>query len=111
MFNKNMLARINKDLGGEFDLASFDHHAFYNEVRGRIEMHLVSSKEQNVRIKHAGAFHFMPGESIHTENSYKYTMGQIEKMAQESGFEVCRHFTDEKQWFDLALLAPSQKRT
>jgi L-histidine Nalpha-methyltransferase len=111
MFNKNVLARINRDLGGEFDLASFDHHAFYDEDRGRIEMHLVSNKEQEIRVKHAGKFHFKRGESIHTENSYKYTTGQIEELAQKAGLEVCRHFTDEKRWFDLALLMPSQKHT
>ncbi len=110
-FNLNILARINSELGGEFDLAGFDHRAFYNKEKGRIEMHLVSKKSQDVRVKHAGRFHFARGESIHTENSYKYTTRQIEELAQKAGLQVRRDFTDEQQWFDLALLAPSQKRT
>lgn len=110
-FNRNVLARINRELGGEFDLLSFDHQAFYDGKKGRIEMHLVSKKEQDVRVKHAGRFHFARGETIHTENSYKYTVGQIEELAQKSGLKVRRHFTDKNRWFDLAFLAPSQKRT
>lgn len=114
-FNLNMLSRINRELGGEFDPSSFDHLAVYNKEKGRIEMYLVSKKEQNVRIKRAGIFHFRRGEKIHTENSYKYTIGQIEALARKAGLEVRRHFMDEKGWFDLALLsaaAPkSQKHT
>jgi L-histidine N-alpha-methyltransferase len=110
-FNHNVLARINRELGGEFDLASFDHSAHYNEQRNRIEMHLVSKKEQNVRVRHVGQFHFKKGESIHTESSYKYTPEQIEDLALAAGLTVRRHFTDENSWFDLALLAPSPRRT
>lgn len=110
-FNCNMLARINRELGGEFDLSSFDHRAFYDKEKGRIEMHLVSKKNQEVRVKHSGMFHFAKGESIHTENSYKYTFNQIEELAQKTRLQVRRHFTDENKWFDLALLAPSQKHT
>lgn len=110
-FNRNVLARINRELGGEFDLASFDHSAQYNEQRNRIEMHLVSKKEQKVRVRYAGQFHFRSGESIHTESSYKYTVAQIERLARAAGLEVRKHFTDGNSWFDLALLAPSPKRT
>jgi dimethylhistidine N-methyltransferase len=109
-FNKNVLARINRELGGEFDLSGFDHKAVYDEKKGRIEMHLVSRKDQDVRVKHAGRFHFARGESIHTESSYKYTTDQIEELAQKAGLEARRHFTDRNRWFDLALLAPSQRR-
>ncbi len=110
-FNKNVLSRINRELGGEFDLSGFDHRAFYNEEKGRVEMHLVSKKEHDVRVKHSGRFYFARGEAIHTENSYKYTKATIEKFAQKSGLAVRRHFTDNNEWFDLALMAPSLKRT
>lgn len=110
-FNRNMLVRINRELGGEFDLSSFDHRAVYDEEKGRIEMYLVSKREQDVYIKHAGKFHFRRGETIHTENSYKYTIDRLEALACKAGLEVRRHFMDEKRWFDLALLAPSQKHT
>ena len=110
-FNRNVLARINSELGGEFDLSSFDHSAVYNEEKGRIEMHLVSKKEQMVNVRHAGVFRFEQGESIHTENSYKYTIAQIEGLVEKAGLGVRRHFTDKNKWFDLALLAPSRKRT
>lgn len=110
-FNRNVLARINRELGGEFDLSSFGHRAVYNEEKCRIEMHLVSEKEQTVKVRHAGVFRFKQGESIHTENSYKYTKGQIKGLAEKAGLVVRRHFTDKNRWFDLALLAPSRKRT
>ena len=108
-FNRNLLARINKELGGEFELANFEHRAIYNKKKGRIEMYLVSSKDQNVNVKRAGTFHFRLGETIHTENSYKYTTRQIEELAKKSGLIVRRHFTDSKRWFDLALLKPGRK--
>lgn len=110
-FNRNVLARINRELGGEFDLSNFDHNAIYNEEKDRIEMHLVSKKEQTIKVRHAGVFRFRHGESIHTENSYKYTIAQIEGLVEKAGLVVRRHFTDKNKWFDLALLAPSRKRT
>lgn len=110
-FNRNVLARINRELGGEFDLSSFNHCAVYEKDKERIEMRLVSKDDQDVYIKHAGRFHFRRGEQIHTENSYKYTIERIESMAQKSGLEVRSHFMDEKKWFDLVLFAPSQKHT
>ena len=110
-FNQNVLARINRELGGEFDLSSFEHLSIHNEKKGRIEMHLVSKRDQEVRVRHAGTFHFNQGEAIHTENSYKYTISQIDEFARRAGLAVRRHFTDSNRWFDLALLAPSRKRT
>ena len=72
-FNLNLLTRINRELGGDFDLDAFCHQAFYNTERRRIEMHLASRKRQKVRV--AGrSFEFRGGETIHTENSYKYTL-------------------------------------
>lgn len=86
-FNRNMLERINRELGGDFDSDSFKHYAFYNPVRGRVEMHLVSGAEQQVRI--AGrVFRFRAGESIHTENSYKYSPSEFAQLARDAGWKL-----------------------
>ena len=78
-FNKNLLLRINRELAGTFDLTCFKHKAFYNEEQGRIEMHLESTKSQDVTV--AGeVFHFEAGETIHTENSYKYTPDEVKEL-------------------------------
>lgn len=107
-FNLNVLARINRELGGEFPLDSFCHRAFYNDTEGRIEMHLVSETDQGVPIHGLEeSFRFAAGESIHTENSYKYTLDQIKADAQEGGLEMKRVFTDDKKWFAVALLTPA----
>ena len=77
-FNLNILVRINRELDGKFDLGSFEHHAFYNRERHRIEMHLASSKRQKVRV--AGeTIEFRAGETIHTESSYKYSVEFIQR--------------------------------
>jgi dimethylhistidine N-methyltransferase len=106
-FNLNILARINRELGGEFDLDSFSHRANFNEKAGRIEMHLVSQKEQQVPIRRLEeSFGFSKGESIHTESSYKYTIPLIEDIAGNTCFKVGRVFTDPKTWYALALFFP-----
>jgi L-histidine N-alpha-methyltransferase len=107
-FNLNLLARINRDLGGEFDLDRFSHRAFFNPEASRVEMHLVSGAAQDVTISNLQrAFHFEPNETIHTENSYKYTPESIEKHAEAAGFRVSELFTDERNWFALALFSPT----
>jgi L-histidine N-alpha-methyltransferase len=107
-FNLNMLARVNRELDGEFELDQFFHHAFYNESEGRIEMHLVSEREQEVGIgKLTESFSFGKAETIHTENSYKHTLDMIDRRAQASGFETEGVFTDEKDWYALVLLIPA----
>lgn len=108
-FNLNLLERINNELEGQFDLGKFAHAAFYNEQLRRIEMHIVSKEDQDVYIGGAigRSFHFKKGETIHTENSYKYDMRQIKEIARASGFTLKEHFMDEKKWFCLALLSPS----
>ena len=107
-FNLNLLARINRELDGKFDLSQFRHYAFYNDNEQRVEMHLVSQSEQQVCI---GAldktFTFGRCETIHTENSYKYNLDQIAMLARDSGFEINTNYMDKKKWFDLALLSPS----
>jgi L-histidine Nalpha-methyltransferase len=103
-FNMNILHRINKELGGEFDTGLFKHHAFYNKQEKRIEMHLISTCKQQVYIKEIDKIiDFEVGESIHTENSYKYTLPEIHALASKCSLNVKRHFSDNNHWFDLAL--------
>ncbi len=103
-FNLNLLARINRELNGDFDLASFDHHAFYNRERHRIEMHLVSKKRQKVSV--AGrVIEFRAGEAIHTENSYKYTLEYFTALARGSGWTPVAAWTDTGANFSIHALA------
>ena len=92
-FNLNLLARINRELDGNFDLAAFEHHAFYNSERHRIEMHLASTRRQKVRIGDA-TFDFRAGETIHTENSYKYSIDSFQSLARGSGWSALAAWTD-----------------
>lgn len=102
-FNLNLLRRINRELGGDFDLSGFAHRAPFNRARGRIEMHLVSVRAQTVHV--AGrAFTFRCGESIHTENSYKLTRGQFADLVGEAGLSIVRSWTDRGGHFDVHLL-------
>jgi len=104
-FNLNLLGRINRELGGHFDLHRFAHLAFYNEEKGRIEMHLVSRDEQRVQIDALNLeIAFAAGETIHTENSHKYTAEQLERIAKATGFKIARTWSDERKWFTDALL-------
>jgi dimethylhistidine N-methyltransferase len=92
-FNLNLLARINRELGADFDLAAFAHRAFFNRRRSRIEMHLVATKPQTVRLG-GTTFKFRAGETIHTENSYKYTIESFQELARDSGWSPVKVFTD-----------------
>jgi dimethylhistidine N-methyltransferase len=92
-FNLNLLARINRELGADFDVAAFEHRAFFNRALSRIEMHLVSKRRQQVRINGA-AIDFRPGETIHTESSYKYTVEAFQALARGSGWSPLTVFTD-----------------
>ena len=102
-FNLNLLARINRELGGDFDLARFAHDAVYNETHGRMEMHLVSLARQTVRVQ-GRAFTFADGERIHTENSHKYTVPEFQRLARAAGWRPVKAWTDEDQLFSLHLL-------
>jgi dimethylhistidine N-methyltransferase len=106
-FNLNLLQRINRELGGHFELASFAHRAFYDERHGRIEMHLVSRHAQRVRIDVLDLeIAFEEGETIHTENSYKHDDASLRALAQNAGFTIKKTWTDERRWFaDLLLEA------
>ena len=92
-FNLNLLTRINRELGADFNLAAFEHHAFYNRERHRIEMHLASCKRQKVHV--AGmTIDFRAGETIHTENSYKYTVASFGALARATGWTPRKVWTD-----------------
>jgi len=92
-FNLNLLARINRELGANFNLAAFEHHAFYNTDKNRIEMHLASTKRQKVRIGDV-TVDFRAGETIHTENSYKYSVESFKALAHGSGYTPLQVWTD-----------------
>lgn len=105
-FNLNLLRRINRELGADFDLAAFRHQAFYNEPLGRIEMHLLSLKEQQVKVG-GRAIHFHAGETIHTENSCKYSVAGFQALARGAGFEPVECWMDPEQLFGIHyLLSP-----
>src|SRR5215475_2009509 len=107
-FNLNLLARINRELGANFDLASFSHEAFYNVERHRIEMHLASKKRQKVRV--AGrAIDFRAGETIHTENSYKYTLDSFRALARGSGWDPVAVWSDAGANFSIHALTFEDK--
>ncbi len=102
-FNLNLLAHINRELGADFALDQFRHRAFYNAAAGRVEMHLVSRREQRVRV--AGTeFAFAAGESIRTEYSNKYRLRDLHDLASAAGFEVERFWTDEREYFSVHYL-------
>jgi uncharacterized SAM-dependent methyltransferase len=102
-FNLNLLRRINRELGGTFDLTDFEHRAFYSDDHGRIEMHLTSRRDHRVRV--AGApFDFAAGETIHTENSYKYAIDEFRHLAGRAGFRPELTFTDVQDLFAIHCL-------
>jgi len=102
-FNLNLLARINRELDGDFSLEAFRHYAFYNPAEGRVEMHLCSLAEQQVTV--AGQrFHFARGECLHTENSYKYSVGGFRQLARAAGFEPREVWVDSSHLFAVHYL-------
>ena len=104
-FNLNVLSRINKELDGGFELSSFEHKSFYNLREHRIEMHLESKLDQKVSIGAIGKeFHFKEGETIHTENSYKYSKNRLYGLVKNAGLQVIANFTDPKNQYSLILL-------
>jgi dimethylhistidine N-methyltransferase len=92
-FNLNLLARINRELGADFDLSTFEHHAFYNRGHNRIEMHLASIRRQKVRVN-GTTVSFRAGETIHTENSYKYTVQSLQALARGAGWSPLAVWSD-----------------
>jgi dimethylhistidine N-methyltransferase len=109
-FNLNLLARANRELGADFDLPQWAHSAFYQPALRRIEMHLVSRRAQTVTV--AGErFDFEEGDSIHTENSYKYTVAGFQGLARCAGFEPAQVWTDAARRFSLHWLEPHKEQT
>lgn len=103
LFNKNILRRINNELGGDFDLSQFEHKAVFNEEKSRIEMHLISSSRQTVRISNK-EISFYQGETIHTENSHKYTLSSFRCMT-EPYFKTIQTWTDDNNQFAIQYLS------
>jgi dimethylhistidine N-methyltransferase len=99
-FNLNLLVRINRELGGTFKLDTFAHHAFYNRERHRIEMHLASLKRQKVKVA-GDTFEFRAGETIHTENSYKYSLASLAALARGVGWQPAGAWTDPRDYFSI----------
>jgi L-histidine Nalpha-methyltransferase len=104
-FNKNLFARINRELQGDLDLAAFRHVAFYNEGEGRVELHLESQRAQRAHLGALGLnVDFAAGERVHTENSYKYSDSEIEALLDGSGLRLVHQWRDERSWFSVNLL-------
>jgi dimethylhistidine N-methyltransferase len=109
-FNLNILARLNREFGADFQLDQFAHYAFYNDLEGRIEMHLISQQAQTVHIGEQ-TIPFKAGETILTEVSYKYTLGEFQHLAAQAGFSVGRAWTDAGCQFSVQyLIAGKEER-
>ena len=103
-FNLNILRRLNRELGADFDASRFRHRVLWNSIESRIEMHLESTQGQDVSIEDADLdLHFMPRETIHTENSYKFTDRAIHSLLNESGFEAGGAWKDSRGWYAITL--------
>ena len=104
-FNRNILVRLNRDLGTDFDPQSFAHRARWNAAESRMEMHLESQADQTVHLERK-EIHFLQGETIHTENSYKYTERGLRPMLATAGFGSPHMFQDPKHRFAVAMVHP-----
>ena len=103
-FNLNVLHRLNRELGANFDTSCFRHRALWNSTESRIEMHLESTQEQDVSIQHAELdLHFKRCETIHTENSYKFTDQGIRSLLEDAGFEIGRAWKDSLKWYTVTV--------
>jgi L-histidine N-alpha-methyltransferase len=107
-FNLNMLRVLNRELGADFDVDKFTHHAFYNAIQHRIEMHLVARVAQTVSIPGAGAFQFAAGESLRTEISCKYDRGALDDMLVAAGLRLEQWFTDPAGDFAVVVAARAE---
>lgn len=106
-FNLNVLRVLNRELGAAFDLEAFAHRAFYDAAAARIEMHLVSLRDQSVHVPGLGSVHFMKGESIRTEVSCKYDRTSATRLLEGAGFRLTEWFTEPHPLFALALAEPA----
>jgi dimethylhistidine N-methyltransferase len=103
-FNRNVLARLNRELDADFDVPAFEHHAFFNRELSRIEMHLASVKRQKVKVC-GETMEFRAGETIHTENSYKYTVESFGALARGAGWVPLAHWSDPNNYFSVHALS------
>jgi len=103
-FNLNLLTRINRELGADFDLSAFEHHAIWNDTASRIEMHLVSQRSQSVKIS-GRTIHFDAGETIHTENSRKFSIDSLTPLFEQTGWNLNKQWLDERHYFAVLLLS------
>ncbi len=99
-FNLNLLSRLKRDLGADVQPERFEHRAFYNKPKGRIEMHLVSAEHQTIRLDHTEV-ELKPGETIHPENSYKYDLDQFKAIAAQAGWHRVAYWTDDEELFSV----------
>lgn len=107
-FNLNLLRRINRDLGGRFDLRQWQHRAIWKEDPGRVEMHLASRVDQSVYVDVLDqTYAFLAGETIHTESSHKYSLHEIQTLGAAAGLRIERQWLDARSWFSVNLLAPT----
>jgi L-histidine Nalpha-methyltransferase len=103
-FNLNLLVRLNRELGANFNLRAFRHKAIWDAVHSRIEIYIESLSAQKVNVRALGLkVEFATGERIHTENSYKYAPGQAERMLEKAGFAAAGSWTDAKKWFAVCM--------
>lgn len=102
-FNLNLLARANRELGANFDLAGFSHSAFYNAPHQRVEMHLLSQRAQQIDVR-GRQFSIEEGETLHTENSHKFTLDGLRQLATRAGFAPGKVWTDPSNWFSVMWL-------
>src|SRR5262249_46060219 len=108
-FNVNILHRLNRELDANFDPDGFRHRVLWNAMESRIEMHLESTREQDVSIAAAELdLHFSTDETIHTENSHKFTDGSVRSLMRDSGFEIDEVWKDERSHYGVVLARPSQ---
>ena len=103
-FNLNLLHRMRRELGARLNADGFEHRAFYNRTAGRVEMHLVSAQQQRLQINGCD-YYLEKGESLHTENSYKYTPDEFLQLADKGGFRSIREWLDQDGMFAVFLLA------
>ncbi|HMF56460.1 MAG TPA: L-histidine N(alpha)-methyltransferase [Pyrinomonadaceae bacterium] len=109
-FNLNQLARINRELNADFNLRAFHHHVSYNEEAGRVEVYIVSLRNQRVRVPALSLeIHLDEGERIHTENSHKYDLDGLTSLANETGFERARTWLDAREQFSSNLFLVTSK--
>ena len=103
-FNLNLLEVLNRELDADFNTTKFEHYAYYNPLLSQIEMHLVSMREQKIRMKNLGReVHFLEGDHILTEISRKFTRAELESLLIGAGFKIEKHYEAEEMKFSLIL--------